>query len=163
MDTPSLAVTRSDTDHRLTLAFYLLLIAISIMAMAKPAHAAGSVSPISVYPLTVSPVSGTLTYYGAADGYLNFYAGVPVGSDEEAVAWARVRQLRYSTVGFAKTGSGTYGGAHYSKYQDSIWAYPYQATLVVTQYVCTEGSNNGTPTWYTGHGMPNAQCPQQSQ
>jgi hypothetical protein len=47
MDTPSLAVTESGTGHRLTLAFYLLLIAISAMAMTNLAHASGTVTPTS--------------------------------------------------------------------------------------------------------------------
>ncbi len=47
MNTPWLAVTGTDTGHRLTLAFYLLLIAISAMTIDKPAHASGTVTPTS--------------------------------------------------------------------------------------------------------------------
>jgi hypothetical protein len=47
MDTPSLALAKSDTGHRLTLAFNILFIAISAMTMIKPAHASGTVTPTS--------------------------------------------------------------------------------------------------------------------
>ncbi len=122
---------------------------------------------ISTAPVTVSPTTGQLEYYGA-DGYLcktyppNFTAPYsPTGTDKNAVALAMSRQVDANGEAIYQ-GSAMYDGKQYSWYYTQSTGLGFVVN-VVTQYICPAGSE-GSPSYNcsvipNSRNNPNECCP----